>query len=75
MNGTDTNVFQREHTDFSESTEEIPQLTKEEQKEKLEELRKAAAERRAKQAIIDKEEAKKNEVRPTPYLLTISPHI
>jgi UBX domain-containing protein 1/4 len=51
-----------EHTDFSESTEEIPQLSKEEQKAKLEELRKAAAERRAKQALIDKEEAKKNEV-------------
>lgn len=50
-----------DHTDFSESTEEIPQLTKEEQKQKLEELRKAAAERQAKQAIMDKEEAKKNE--------------
>lgn len=55
-------VLHSEHTDFSESTEEIPQLTKEEQKQKLEELRTAAAERRAKQAIIDKEEARKNEV-------------
>jgi hypothetical protein len=64
MEDSDMEILQREHTDFSESTEEIPQLTKEEQKQKLEELRKAAAERRAKQAIIDKEEAKKNEVRP-----------
>jgi hypothetical protein len=47
--------------DFSESTEEIAPLTEEEKKERLEELRKALAEKRAKQAILDKEEQKKNE--------------
>jgi hypothetical protein len=58
-------ICQRGHENFSESTEEIPPLTKEEQKQRLEELRNAAAERRAKQALIDKEEAKKNEVWPS----------
>jgi ribosomal protein L29 len=53
------------HTDFSESTEEIAPLTEDEKKQRLEELRKALAEKRAKQAIIDKEEQKKNEVQPT----------
>jgi hypothetical protein len=51
------------HQNFAESTEEIPPLSKEEAKEKLEELRRKAAEKKAKQALIDKEEAKKNEVR------------
>jgi len=37
-------------------------LTEEEKKARLEELRAAVAEKRAKQAIIDKEEARKNEV-------------
>ncbi|KAF4625110.1 hypothetical protein G7Y89_g13060 [Cudoniella acicularis] len=50
-----------EHVNFSESTEEIAPLTEEEKKAKLEELRAALAEKRAKQAIIDKEEQKKNE--------------
>ncbi len=52
----------REHTDFSESTEEITPLTPEEAAAKLQELREKAAAKRAKQAIIDKEEQKKNEV-------------
>jgi len=37
-------------------------LTDVEKKEKLEELRQRAAEKKAKQALIDKEEAKANEV-------------
>jgi len=50
-----------EHANFSESTETIAPLTEAEKKEKLEELRVLAAARKAKQAVIDKEEAKKNE--------------
>ncbi|TVY54471.1 UBX domain-containing protein, partial [Lachnellula suecica] len=50
-----------EHVDFSESTEEIAPLTEEEKKARLEELRSALAEKRAKQSLIDKEEQKKNE--------------
>jgi hypothetical protein len=41
---------------FAESTEEIAPLTEEEKKARLEELRQKMAEKRAKQAIIDKEE-------------------
>jgi hypothetical protein len=52
----------REHVDFSESTEEIAPLTEEEKKQKLEELRQKNAEKKAKQAILDKEEQRKNEV-------------
>jgi hypothetical protein len=55
-------VYIREHTDFSESTEEIAPLTAEEAAAKLQELREKAAAKRAKQAILDKEEQKKNEV-------------
>ncbi len=51
-----------EHTDFSESTDEIAPLTEEEKKAKLEELRKKLAEKRAVQSVQDKEEAKRNEV-------------
>jgi hypothetical protein len=58
----DKYIHNSEHTDFSESTEEISALTKEEQKARLEELRKLAAEKRAKQAEVDREEARKNEV-------------
>ena len=47
--------------DFAESTEEIAPLTEEEKKLRLEELRSALAEKRAKQAVLDKEEQKKNE--------------
>jgi hypothetical protein len=49
------------HTDFAESTEEIKPLTEEEKKQRLEELRAALAEKRKKQALIDKEEQKNNE--------------
>jgi len=50
-----------EHMNFSESTEEIAPLTEEEKKQRLQELRAALAEKRAKQALVDKEEQKKNE--------------
>jgi ribosomal protein L29 len=55
------------HDQFSESTEEIAPLTEEEKKQKLQELREALAEKRAKQSLIDKEEQKKNEVRESPF--------
>ncbi|KAI9829770.1 MAG: hypothetical protein M1819_006007 [Sarea resinae] len=50
-----------EHVDFSESTEVIPELTAEEKKAKLEELRRKAAERKAEMSVEDKEEKKRNE--------------
>lgn len=50
-----------EHQNFSESTEEIAPLTEEEKKAKLEELRKNLAEKRKKQALVDKETEKQNE--------------
>ncbi|KZF25693.1 hypothetical protein L228DRAFT_244579 [Xylona heveae TC161] len=50
-----------EHVDFSESTEVIPELTAEQKKEKLEELKRRAAERKAGQSEKDKEEQKRNE--------------
>jgi len=53
-----------DHTDFSESTDEIVPLTEEEKKARLEELRQKLAEKRANQSIQDKEEAKRNEVGP-----------
>lgn len=51
------------HENFSESTEEIAPLTEEEKKQRLEELRAKMAEKKARQAILDKEEQKANEVR------------
>lgn len=51
-----------EHTDFSESTEELAALTEEQKKERLEELRQKLAAKRAAQAELDKIEQKKNEV-------------
>lgn len=59
----DADTCHREHTDFSESTDEIAPLTEEEKKARLEELREKLKEKRANQAIVDKEEAKRNEVR------------
>jgi UBX domain-containing protein 1/4 len=56
----------REHVDFSESTEEIAPLTEEEKKARLEELRQKMAEKKAKQAVLDKEEQKRNEVCRSP---------
>ncbi|KAK0727007.1 hypothetical protein B0T26DRAFT_671729 [Lasiosphaeria miniovina] len=50
-----------EHTDFSESTDEIAPLTEEEKKAKLEELRQKAAERKEAKAAQEKEENKRNE--------------
>jgi len=50
-----------EHQNFAESTEEIAPLTEEEKKERLAELKAKVAEKRAKQALLDKEESKKNE--------------
>lgn len=50
------------HDDFAESTEEIAPLTEEEKAQKLQDMRAALAEKRAKQAVVDKEEQKRNEV-------------
>jgi Tfp pilus assembly protein PilO len=66
------------HENFSESTEEIAPLTEEEKKQRLEELRAKMTEKKAKQAILDKEEQKKNEVhsvlsRLVPLLPTHTP--
>ncbi|OAA67305.1 ubx domain protein [Niveomyces insectorum RCEF 264] len=49
------------HTDFAESTEEVAPLTEAEKQARLEELREKLKQKRANQAILDKEEAKKNE--------------
>ncbi|KAK4188037.1 hypothetical protein QBC35DRAFT_497235 [Podospora australis] len=49
------------HTDFAESTEELAPLTEEEKKAKLQAMREALAEKRAKQSEQDKEDAKRNE--------------
>ncbi|KHN93881.1 UBA/TS-N domain containing protein [Metarhizium album ARSEF 1941] len=50
-----------EHTDFSESTEELAPLTEEEKKAKLEQLRERLKAKRAAQSVQDKEDAKRNE--------------
>ncbi|UNI20954.1 hypothetical protein JDV02_006995 [Purpureocillium takamizusanense] len=50
-----------EHTDFSESTDEIAPLTEEEKKNRLEELRQRLQAKRAVQSQQDKEENKRNE--------------
>lgn len=52
-----------EHTDFSESTEEIKPLTEEEKKAKLEELRQKLAAKRGEMSEQDKLDKKRNEVR------------
>ncbi|KAI1817345.1 DNA-binding protein [Poronia punctata] len=49
------------HTDFAESTEELAPLTEEEKKQRLVELREKVEAKRANQALIDKEEQKRNE--------------
>lgn len=54
--------YYSDHSDFAESTEEIKPLTEEEKKAALDALREKAAARKAAQASVDKEEAKKNEV-------------
>ncbi|THV44263.1 hypothetical protein BGAL_0686g00020 [Botrytis galanthina] len=50
-----------QHENFEQSTEEIAPLTEEEKQQKLAELREKAKEKRAKQAIVDRDEAKRNE--------------
>lgn len=49
------------HENFSESTEEVRPLTEEEKKQKLQEMRAALADKRARQADLDKEDNKRNE--------------
>ncbi|CAK7222706.1 hypothetical protein SCUCBS95973_004936 [Sporothrix curviconia] len=49
------------HTDFAESTEEIAPLTEAEKQARLEELRQRLKEKRANQAVADREDQKKNE--------------
>lgn len=49
------------HENFSESTEEVRPLTEEEKKQKLQEMRAALSEKRARQADLDKEDSKRNE--------------
>lgn len=50
------------HTNFEESTEEIKPLTEEEKKQRLADMRKKLAEKRAAQSKVDAEEAKANEM-------------
>ncbi|KAJ5938792.1 hypothetical protein N7466_001926 [Penicillium verhagenii] len=50
-----------EHVDFSESTEEIAQLTDEQKKQRLDELRERLAEKRLMQSQQDKADQKRNE--------------
>ncbi|KAF4971359.1 hypothetical protein FSARC_1791 [Fusarium sarcochroum] len=50
-----------EHTDFSESTEEIAPLTADEKKAKLDELRERLQAKKAVQSVKDKEDHKRNE--------------
>lgn len=49
------------HENFSESTEEMKPLTEEEKKQKLNDMRAALAEKRSRQADLDKEDQKRNE--------------
>lgn len=63
----------REHTDFSESTEEIKPLTEEEKKAKLEELRRKLAEKRSVLSEQDKLDKKKNEVHSSLPSLLLPP--
>ncbi|KAK9236511.1 hypothetical protein V1525DRAFT_406795 [Lipomyces kononenkoae] len=51
-----------QHTNFAESTEKIPELTPEQKKAKLDELRERAAERKAQAAKDDVLEARNNEI-------------
>ncbi|KAJ5238531.1 hypothetical protein N7468_003150 [Penicillium chermesinum] len=50
-----------QHVDFSESTEEIAPLTEDQKKERLEELRRKLAEKKALQSEQDKVDQKRNE--------------
>ncbi|PHH88170.1 hypothetical protein CDD83_7888 [Cordyceps sp. RAO-2017] len=57
-----------EHTDFSESTEEIAPLTEDEKKAKLDELRERLRAKKSAQSVQDKEDQKRNEVRPRSHV-------
>lgn len=57
-----SNTVGSEHTDFSESKDEVAPLTEEEKKARLEELRLRLQEKKASQADLDRDEAKRNEV-------------
>ncbi len=59
---TRSHATYRGHSDFSESTEEIAPLTEEEKQQRLTELREKVKAKRANQAVVDKEEQKRNEV-------------
>lgn len=59
----------RDHTDFSESTDEVAALTEEEKKARLEELRERLKAKRDVQSVQDKENARRNEVGHSPLKL------
>ncbi|CAH0002981.1 unnamed protein product [Clonostachys byssicola] len=61
INAAEFHASKTEHTDFSESTEEIAPLTEEEKKAKLEELRERVRAKKSAASAKDKEEAKENE--------------
>ena len=67
-----TSQVHSEHTDFSESTDEIAPLTEEEKKARLEELREKLKQKRENQSVQDKEDAKRNEV-TCPSILYLPP--
>lgn len=56
------NLFNSQHTDFSQSTEEIAPLSEEEKAIRLQELREKLQAKRALQSVKDKEDHKRNEV-------------
>ena len=58
-----------QHVNFSESTEEIKPLTEEEKAEKLAELKRKLAEKRAGSSTQDKLDQKRNEVIKMPMIL------
>ncbi|KAL6857489.1 hypothetical protein ACO1O0_004925 [Amphichorda felina] len=61
LNAAEFHASKTEHTDFSESTEEIAPLTEDEKKARLEELRERLKAKKAASAVKDKEEHKRNE--------------
>jgi len=61
MNAAEFHASKTEHTDFSESTEEIAPLTEDEKKQRLEELRERLKAKKAAGAVQDKEEQRRNE--------------
>ncbi|KAG9255727.1 DNA-binding protein [Emericellopsis atlantica] len=61
MQAAEFHASKTEHTDFSESAEEIAPLTEEEKAARLAELREKVKSKKAASAIQDKEEARRNE--------------